>query len=194
MTTKVTLFLGVSIVFNFLTSSYDEIQELDLFSLKKHVEVDTMPAFFENYAEQAQIYLDRFEGTPITGEILSKCARTTYDSTGIIVPLELALSQAQWESGMGLKGKSPKNNPYNVGEWDRGTMIRFKSTEEGVQAYFNLIAKDYLHGKSMDQLLLNFVNISGHRYASAEDYEVRVGKTCKTIKNWINEHSITKNI
>ena len=78
--------------------------------------LDTIKQFFDDYEKRCQLYLDRvcFNGTPITGKLLKSCAKNTYDSTGIIVPLELALSQAQWESGMGLRGRSPKNNPYNI--------------------------------------------------------------------------------
>lgn len=154
-------------------------------------EVDTMERFFNTYETQAQTYLDRdvFDGTPITGKILSECARTTYDSTGVIVPLNLALSQAQLESGMGIRGKSPKNNPYNVGEWDRGTMWTFSNTQEGVQAYYNLIANDYLSERTIDDLLINFVNTDGYRYASRQSYEESVSSQCSYITRWIEKYS-----
>lgn len=158
--------------------------------------IDTIELFFCRYEQEAQLYLDRpaFKGTPMTGSMMAECARNTYDSTGIIVPLELALSQAQWESGMGRKGKSAKENPYNVGEFDRGTMIKFKSTKQGVQAYYDLIAKDYLNNKTVDCLLSNFINDNGHRYASSKTYEKHIGSTYINIRNWIDGQSDTVQI
>jgi hypothetical protein len=179
-------------VLNVSSGDNSRLLEFSKPSIEIEVEpVDTMKLFFHNYETDAQVYLDRdvFSGTPITGKILSTCEKNTYDSTGVIVPLELALSQAQWESGMGRFGKSAKCNPYNVGEWDRGTMWKYSTTEEGVQAYFNLIAKDYLSNKSVDQLLINFVNDNGHRYASSTSYENHIGGTYKDIKNWIETSS-----
>jgi len=154
---------------------------------------DTMDVFFDDYKTRAQVYLDRdvFIGTPITGKILSACAKTTYDSTGVIVPLELALSQAQLESGMGRKGLSPETNPYNVGEWDQGTMWTFSNTKQGVQAYFNLIAKDYMLNKTLTDLLKNFVNTNGHRYASSTNYETKLTNQCSYIQRWIDNNITT---
>jgi len=155
--------------------------------------VDTMDMFFDDYKTRAQVYLDRdvFNGTPITGKILSDCAKTTYDSTGVIVPLELALSQAQLESGMGLKGLSPETNPYNVGEWDRGTMWKFSNIKQGVQAYFNLIAKDYMPNKTLTDLLKNFVNTNGYRYASSTSYETNLTNQCSYIQRWLDNNTMT---
>ncbi len=191
----ISTWITITILCQFLNVSSGDNQRLLNFSISptKLVveEVDSMKTFFDNYATAAQVYLDRdvFKGTPITGKILSTCAKNTYDSTGVIVPLELALSQAQWESGMGRFGKSAECNPYNIGEWDRGTMWKYSTTEKGVQAYFNLIAKDYLSNKSVNQLLINFVNENGHRYASSPSYEKHIGGTYKDIKKWIETAS-----
>ena len=156
------------------------------------VEEDSTVLLFEEYKTNSQLYLDRdcFTGTPISGTLLSLCAKITYESTGVLVPYELALSQAQWESGMGRKGKSAKFNPYNVGEFDHGTVITFKSTKQGVQAYYNLIALNYLNEKSIDDLLSNFVNNNGHRYASSPTYENHIRGQFTYIQNWIENNSV----
>lgn len=155
-------------------------------------EKDTLQTFFDNYQNDCQLYLDRenFKGTPLSGELLKECAKETYDSTGIIVPLELALSQAQWESGMGLKGRSPKNNPYNVGEWNtlNLTTMSFNSTKDGVKFYYNLMAKKYLSKKSVEDLLKNFVNNNGHRYAHSKTYEKNISQQYYFIKRWIKKN------
>tara|TARA_Y100000389_G_scaffold203676_1_gene252978 strand:- start:931 stop:1509 length:579 start_codon:yes stop_codon:yes gene_type:complete len=145
--------------------------------------------YFEDYSKKCQIYLDRrcFKGTPLTGEILSECAKKTYIKKGILIPLELVLSQAQMESHMGTKGKSCVNNPFNVGEYDHRTALKYYKIEEGVQAYFNLIASDYLSTKEIDELLQNFTNSEDKRYASSKSYERKIKKQFKFIKKYIKK-------
>ena len=170
--------------------------------IKKEIENDTIDIFFEKYKENAQKYLNRpiFKGTPLTGELLSKYAKDVYKSTYILIPVEFALAQCQIESGMGRYGKSFKTNPYNIGEFDNGTKIVFETTEQGVKAYFNLLAKRYLSNiglkkqkriifKSVDELLENFVDVNGYRYASDKNYEKKLKKQIKFIKKWLNKHN-----
>lgn len=143
---------------------------------------------FAEYKDRANLYLsrDEFKGTPIKGEMLSLAAENAYDSTGILLPVELCLAQCQWESGMGLKGKSPKNNPFNVGEFDSGTVMWFDNTFDGIQAYFYLMTTNYLSCNTMDELFKNFVNCSGRRYASGS-YEEHVPNQYYYIKNWLDK-------
>lgn len=139
-------------------------------------EKESYNKIFDEYEKNANKYLNRdiFKGTPITGEMLRLSAEKTYNKHKVIVPLELALAQAQMESSMGRTGRSPKNNPYNVGEYDSHTYLKFGSTQKGIDAYYNLIAKDYLNNKKLDDLLNNFVNKDGNRYASDSLYEEKV--------------------
>jgi len=148
---------------------------------------------FTIYQEKADLYLKRkyFKGTPITGQMLAKSAKKAYDSTGILLPLELALSQAQWESDMGLKGKSPKKNPFNIGEWGDTTVIKFKTTEKGIEYYYLLMTKNYLKCKTVDELLNNFVNCNGHRYAKSEKYEQKIKNQYRFIKTWLDKNYLT---
>lgn len=143
---------------------------------------------FLDYEMRADLYLSRpeFKGSPITGAILSLAAHNAFDSTGILLPVELALAQGQWESGLGLKGRSPINNPYNVGEYDNGTVLWFNNTFEGVQAYYYLMTRNYLKCKPLKLLFKTFTNCSGHRYASA-DYETHVPKQYYYIKRWLKK-------
>lgn len=145
---------------------------------------------FTQYEQDAQKYLDRpvFEGTPLSGKILADAARNTYITTGKFVPIDLALSQAQMESHMGTRGRNPKTNPYNVGEFDSGTKNRFKNTQDGVNAYYNLMANDYLSKSTPDDLMYSFVNKNGNRYASNTDYEKLVGQQ----RQYINKYLATK--
>lgn len=131
------------------------------------------PDAWADYERTAESYLSRpvFAGSPLVGRMFSDAAKRTHAKTGVMVPVELALAQAQIESGMGRKGRNPKTNPFNVGEFDAGTKQTFGTTAEGVQAYFDLMAQDYLKKRDFTELLKNFVNERGNRYASNPQYE-----------------------
>jgi len=160
--------------------------------MKEAIEYAKKDVMFKEYSKEADMYLSRdvFNGTPLTGDLLAFGARKAYEKYGVLVPLELALSQAQHESSMGTKGLSSKNNPFNVGEFDNGTYIKFNSTKDGVDAYFNLIASDYLKNKNVNELLSKngFVNYLGKRYASATNYESNIKDQMIFIRNWINKN------
>lgn len=143
---------------------------------------------FTEYADKANLYLSReeFEGTPIKGEMLALAAENAYDSTGILLPVELCLAQCQWESGMGLKGKSPTNNPFNVGEYDSGTVMWFDNTFDGTQAYFYFMTTKYLSCSTISDLFKNFVNCNGKRYASGK-YEEHVPQQYYFIVQWLEK-------
>lgn len=142
---------------------------------------------FNQYADIASAYLNRdiFKGTPLTGTSLSNAAKTTYDKYGVYIPPEFALAQAQLESKMGLLSRNAKTNPFNVGEFDEGTKQRFATTQQGVDAYYDLIARDYLtKGKKIDDLLINYVNKAGNRYASNPEYEQKMRSQVDFIKRY----------
>ena len=145
---------------------------------------------FTDYNARASVYLSRpeFTGTPLTAKLLTLCARNTYDSTGVLVPVELALLQAQVESSMGRAGRSPVNNPFNIGEAVNGTTWWSESTFEGTQKYYFIMANNYLRCKTVEQLLLNFTNCNGRRYAEKITYEITMSGEYIRIKNWINNN------
>ena len=146
-----------------------------------------------DYEKRADIYLsrDRFYGSPINGKILTKCAMAVHDSIGVFIPVEFALAQAQWESGMGLKGRTPKNNPCNLGEYTNKTVLTYQSTIDGMMAYYFLIAKNYLdYGNKtiFDLFKNNMRDKNGYRYASSDTYGKRIGKQYNFIVKWINKN------
>mgnify|MGYP006105732587 CR=1 FL=1 len=164
--------------------------EVDICQLAPVNETETESDIFKDYRKGAEIYLSRdiFTGTNITADQLTNAAKRAYECYGVLVPIELALAQAQMESGMGKKGLSPKNNPYNVGEFDNGTKITFTSTQEGIDAYYNLISKNYMNGRSVEKVLYNFVDYRGNRYASDTLYESKIKKQYNFIKRWITKN------
>lgn len=145
---------------------------------------------FKDYEERARLWLKRpsLKGTPLKGGMMALCARNAFDSTGIFLPIELALAQAKWESDYGRNGRSPINNPYNVGENDSGTTMWFENTFEGVQAYYYYMCKNYLRCRTIDQLFVNFVNCGGKRYASSDAYEYHISGSYYTIKRWLEKN------
>jgi hypothetical protein len=148
---------------------------------------------FKMYEKRADVYLKKVR-TPIKPAMLSLAAYNVYDSLGILVPLELVLAQATLESSMGTKGKSPINNPFNVGEYDSGTVLWFENTFDGIQSYYFLIAKNYLKCKSLNTLLKNFTNCNGKRYASSLSYEVKLTNEINKIRRKIDNNLIESGI
>lgn len=149
-----------------------------------------LDSVFTDYEKRADVYLSRgiFKGTPISSEMLTLCAKNTYDSTGIIVPIELVLIQAQFESSMGREGRSPKRNPFNLGESTKRTTLWFETTFDGVQAYYYLMANKYLKCKSVEELLLDFTRCDGKRYAENPNYENLISSEYLRIKRWIDNN------
>lgn len=145
----------------------------------------------ESYAQSAQSYINRpnWKGTNVNGQMFANGAKAAYDKTGVLVPWDLALAQAQMETGMGTKTRSA-NNIFNVGETDQGGHIPYKDPQESINAYYDLMARKYYgEGKrSTNDLLNKFVNTDGQRYASNPNYEHMI----RSQADYINKY-VTKN-
>lgn len=185
------LFL-LSVTTSFFIGKYTSVIEIEklIFVNTQTLPIGSQPwvdSFFTKYERDAELYLSQFDSTPIKAGMLRLAAFNAYDSTGIILPVELALAQAQIESSMGTKGRSPKNNPYNIGETDKGTTMWFENTFDGVQAYYFFMCKSYLKCRSLDQLFKNFTNCNDRRYASSTDYEKQISKQYYYIVQYLNK-------
>lgn len=99
--------------------------------------------------------------------------------------LPLLLAQAHLESCFGMTNRARKTNSvWSVGSYDNGkNACTYANQNQSILPYINLMKRDYLNDKSIDELLTpgNFVNFDGKRYASDKNYENKV----KSIRNKI---------
>ena len=96
------------------------------------------------------------------------------------VDLRLALAQGHVESHFGTKGTASRTNSiFNVGAYDGYSAEKqikngygYKHPDYSVEPYLRLLTTRYLiDGKTEEDLLENFVDSAGHRYASCTTYE-----------------------
>jgi len=147
----------------------------------------------ELYAKACQAVINRRSPNPlkISGDMMADAAAAVWNSTGKYVPPELALAQLVIEGGIQNSNKNSRpikyKNPYNIGNVDSGENRGFQNPEDAIKAYYKLVATDYLLNKSPGDLISNFVNAAGNRYASATSYESLlqsiVSKSHKVIQN-----------
>lgn len=144
---------------------------------------------------KVQAFIDKYSDgkSPLNADFFINLS-ANYD-----IPLELMLAQAAAESNFGTRGRGARTrNIFNIGNYTQGDIYppghelnRKYSTpmsdwEKGAVAYAATMRKDYLTGgKDMQQLLDNFVNVSGNRYAANPKYE-------KDLKFIINKADLGK--
>lgn len=99
------------------------------------------------------------------------------------VDVRLPLAQGHIESHFGTKGTASKTNSvWNVGAFDGYSAAKqikkgygFKHPDYSIEPYLKLLTTRYLiEGKTEEELLDNFIDINGNRYASCEEYESKL--------------------
>lgn len=105
------------------------------------------------------------------------------------IPVTFALAQGEVESHFGTKGLAFRTNSvWNVGAYDSygidDIQHRFGNPNDSVVPYLSLLVENYLPSKTVEDLLDNFVDINGNRYASDTYYETKL----KSKVAYIKEH------
>jgi len=119
--------------------------------------------------------------------LLNNCLK--YD-----IDICFVLSQAEVESHFGTAGIARKTNSvFNVFAFDGHSYNKinkngkYRHPNDCVDPYMRLIKQDYLVGEKTEyDLLNNYVNKNGKRYASSEDYEHILYDKIVKIKNSTN--------
>lgn len=101
------------------------------------------------------------------------------------IDIRLVLAQAHLESHFATKGTALKTNSmFNIGAYDGHSANKqikngfgFPDPNYSIEPYLKTLKANYLvDGTTEKDLLNNFVNKHGWRYASAKDYEVKLTK------------------
>ena len=105
------------------------------------------------------------------------------------IPITFTLAQGEIESHFGTAGLAYRTNSvWNVGAYDNYGLDeishRYDNPNDSVVPYLSLLIQKYLPSKTVEDLLENFVDINGNRYASDPHYEAKL----KSKVEYIKEH------
>jgi hypothetical protein len=145
------------------------------------------PEHFNAYKSVADSYIATRKANHLgaNGYMFASSALQAQKNFKVLVPVELALAQMNQEGGFSIdpKAKPVRTiNPFNIGNVDNGATKKYPNVSQAILSYYNLMARDYLNGKSVSELLKNFVDYRGLRYASAPNYEAKVTDTLNDVK------------
>ena len=115
-------------------------------------------------------------------EIVDLCQKYTVD-------VKFVLSQAEIESAFGTKGLASKTRSvFNLGAFDNlsyseiKSQYRYMHPNASIEPYLKLLNERYLVDKLESDLMLNYVDKNGARYASDEFYEEKLRNKYQYIK------------
>lgn len=120
--------------------------------------------------------------------LIDKCSE--YD-----IDLFFVMAQGHLESHFATKGTAKRTNSiFNVGAYDGHSANRqcrngfgFEDPNDSIEPYLKLIKSDYLvEGKTELDLMSNYVNYLGMRYASNKKYEMQLRSIYNRISSNVN--------
>jgi uncharacterized FlgJ-related protein len=100
------------------------------------------------------------------------------------INLKFILAQAHLESHFGTQGLAKHTNSiFNVGAYDDGQILhRYNHPNESIEPYLQLLRNNYLIDKSEEDLLEQFTDRNGSRYASSQQYEKDLSRIIRNIE------------
>lgn len=142
---------------------------------------------FKEYVKICDKFLSIRQPNPlgITGTMLADGAKMAFQKYHKYVPPELALAQLTAEGGIGDSNTNNEpvrtKNPFDVANTETSSKS-YSRVEDGINAYYNLIARDYLgQGRTAQDLVHKFVNKSDQRYATTLSYENMISSIAKQV-------------
>lgn len=130
---------------------------------------------YAEYVTEVQNYISSVAPTSnVRGyAVVEQCQKYGLD-------VKFVLVQAEIESHFGTKGIGAKlNNVFNVGVFDGlshseiNSKYRYNYPNESIEPYLQLLTTRYLVDKMEADLMENYVDVNGKRYASDELYETK---------------------
>lgn len=129
-------------------------------------------------------------------DIIEKCLEYNID-------IIFVLAQGQIESHYGTTGTARKTNSvFNVGAYDGHSANKqnkngfgFNDPNDSIEPYLILLTNEYLvNGKTEYDLMNNYVNYLGMRYASNKNYEIMLKSIYNRINKTTNIYDLRYNI
>lgn len=136
------------------------------------------------YYYKCEKILKNYPKSRISAKDLYNAQIYVYEKYNIEVPCELAISQAIIETSLGNSGVGKsRNNPYSINS--KNGYKRYVKIYDGVLAYYDLMSRRYLKCKTVDEILYNFRNCKGGRYATSNSYTYELRKVYYKLKKMI---------
>ena len=154
---------------NYVFEVYRQNLELDYYGAKDTL-VDAIDSYIREIAPSSVMNGIAF---------VNKCDEYNMD-------LFFVIAQAQVESSFASKGLGQKmNSAFNVKAYDgKGSkhMDKYHHPDESIEPYMVLVKKYYMGDSNTEMdLMNNYVNFEGKRYASNPDYEAMMLSTYKKL-------------
>lgn len=156
------------------TYAYDCIKEAEL----KYWEIKSQ------LCDEVQKYIDSVAPTSnLKGyAVVEECERFNVD-------IKFVLAQGEIESHFATKGLGARlNSVFNVGAYDGlsaedvSLVYKYDYPNQSIRPYLELLTSRYLINKLEEDLLDNYVDINGNRYASDPNYESKLKDKLVFIK------------
>lgn len=148
----------------------------------------------EDLASEVEKYINHIAPTSLVDPLMIVDLCSEYN-----VDIRFVLAQGQVESHFGTKGAAKRTNSvFNVKAYDNLSAedqikkgYGFQHPNESIEPYLKLLTDNYLCGeKTVEDLLIKFVNSEGKRYASNPKYEQMLINCIDSIDHMTNIASL----